>query len=62
MPADVHVVWKATIADSQDASRGGGGGGGGATQRAPQSMQSVPKAQMLYSEPEPPSSQSLSDE
>ena len=55
--------------DEGDTSSNGGGegeGGGGdadgeGAPRVPQSTQSVPTAQIEYSEPAPPSSQSLSE-
>jgi hypothetical protein len=40
---------------------GEGGEGGGGCIRGPQSVQSVPRLQEVYSDPDPPSSQSPSE-
>ena len=57
-PATILAPWSwPSGGDSGGGDGGGGGGGGGNEQRGPQSLQSVPGEQGLYSDAGPPSSQ-----
>jgi len=61
----IDPLWSSTSTRSKTTvhvgTLGGSGGGGGGAVRTPQSAQSVPHGQPLYSEPRPPSSHSPSD-